>query len=571
MSFFLKDLESALPEDIVRKGLDYYSSERVDNLAVQDDKWQADVYGTDTYTVSIAMQGEEVLNWFCDCPYDWGPVCKHVAAVLITIRSERAEAELEKMRVASSLHQGRNKTPESPNPVEQIIRGLKKEELREALKYLAIRENEVRAYLLTKYADRVETSSKQEFVSVVQTLIKAHYSGSDGYLDYRSSARLGDQLYNLVWEAEGGWSTVYLCEAVIEEAATAIMDADDSGGEIEGAIDFAFDQLREMALPESEVAPKIIAYLFDMAISQQAKKKYDEFDWGERFLGLAIRATRSRHQADKLMQELEAHISRKQTEQYGRYALERAELQKNHLLEVWYSPEQAQTHLREHLHLPGFRRMALETAWDAKQYDEVRQLAEAGIKQHTEQGYAGLVAEWESWLVRYAEVMGDQEMMIGIIEKKYLSRGETQYFRKLKRLIPGEVFEEKVEQYIRYFKENNQYGGFNYRLAAIYQEEKRLADLMEMIAAHPNLGLLDDYRKLLSSDYRELYIKLYDKGVRHKMEHSSDRQKYRECCYYLEVLLELGAQDNVRQIITDWEETYPRRRAMLEEIKRIRL
>ncbi len=118
MSFFLKDLESALPEDIVRKGLDYYASERVDNLAVQDDKWQADVYGTDTYTVTITMQGEEVLNWFCDCPYDWGPVCKHVAAVLITIRSERAEVELEKMRAGSSLQQGGRKTPESPNPVE---------------------------------------------------------------------------------------------------------------------------------------------------------------------------------------------------------------------------------------------------------------------------------------------------------------------------------------------------------------------------------------------------------------------------------------------------------------------
>ncbi|PHN07369.1 SWIM zinc finger family protein [Flavilitoribacter nigricans] len=97
MSFLLRDLESALPQDIVEKGLQYLASDLVDNLAEQDGQWEADVQGTHNYKVNIDLVGDQVENWFCDCPYDWGPVCKHVAAVLFAIRTDKGESDLAKM------------------------------------------------------------------------------------------------------------------------------------------------------------------------------------------------------------------------------------------------------------------------------------------------------------------------------------------------------------------------------------------------------------------------------------------------------------------------------------------
>ncbi|MCB9286322.1 MAG: SWIM zinc finger family protein [Lewinellaceae bacterium] len=34
------------------------------------------------------MSEEQVERWTCTCPYDYGPVCKHVAAALYEVRKK---------------------------------------------------------------------------------------------------------------------------------------------------------------------------------------------------------------------------------------------------------------------------------------------------------------------------------------------------------------------------------------------------------------------------------------------------------------------------------------------------
>ena len=38
-----------------------------------------------------------------------------------------------------------------------------------------------------------------------------------------------------------------------------------------------------------------------------------------------------------------------------------------------------------------------------------------------------------------------------------------------------------------------------------------------------------------------------------QMEQSTNRKMYRQCCWYLKVLIDLGGRENVRQIIADWK------------------
>lgn len=42
--------------------------------------------------MEVEIANGEVTDWSCDCPYDWGDTCKHVAAVLFAIREEVAAA-----------------------------------------------------------------------------------------------------------------------------------------------------------------------------------------------------------------------------------------------------------------------------------------------------------------------------------------------------------------------------------------------------------------------------------------------------------------------------------------------
>jgi len=79
---------------ILERGRVYFSSDAVRHLTQTPDGWAAEVIGQDTYHVVIAgIHAPE--EWYCDCPHDHGPVCKHVAAVLYAIRDRKGIEEEE--------------------------------------------------------------------------------------------------------------------------------------------------------------------------------------------------------------------------------------------------------------------------------------------------------------------------------------------------------------------------------------------------------------------------------------------------------------------------------------------
>lgn len=59
----------------------------------------AEVSGSEdeSYLVELDFSEDgEVEDWSCDCPYDWGDVCKHTAAVLLAVQeTDKGRAYLE--------------------------------------------------------------------------------------------------------------------------------------------------------------------------------------------------------------------------------------------------------------------------------------------------------------------------------------------------------------------------------------------------------------------------------------------------------------------------------------------
>jgi Zn-dependent oligopeptidase len=54
------------------------------------------------------------------------------------------------------------------------------------------------------------------------------------------------------------------------------------------------------------------------------------------------------------------------------------------------------------------------------------------------------------------------------------------------------------------------------------------------------------------------------------MERSSGRGGYQTCAGYVNKILQLGGLAQARQIVQDWRAQYPRRPAMLEELRGFR-
>ncbi|WP_059172390.1 SWIM zinc finger domain-containing protein [Bacillus sp. FJAT-27445] len=85
----LENFESYIDPEILKRGLDYFERGFVSSLVEKEtDFWFALVEGSDDYEVEVRLAaGETIVELFCDCPYDWGPYCKHQSAVLYKIRS----------------------------------------------------------------------------------------------------------------------------------------------------------------------------------------------------------------------------------------------------------------------------------------------------------------------------------------------------------------------------------------------------------------------------------------------------------------------------------------------------
>ena len=84
---FFEDVESK----IYHRGEDYYRSGRVESIDWDGSHVNVEVSGSEEepYLVELDFSASgEVEAWSCDCPYDWGPVCKHTVAALLAIQAK---------------------------------------------------------------------------------------------------------------------------------------------------------------------------------------------------------------------------------------------------------------------------------------------------------------------------------------------------------------------------------------------------------------------------------------------------------------------------------------------------
>jgi uncharacterized Zn finger protein len=163
---FLDDVDPV----ILSRGQNYYHRGCVDSLDFEDGHVTAEVSGSEDepYLVEIDFNEDgEVEAWDCDCPYDWGPVCKHTVAALLAIREKGVE-------------QLSPKPAEESAPVENLVRQAEKEQL-VALILEHCREDK-RFY--SQVLSELEESGKYELDSI-KSLVKDSIRANThrGYID----------------------------------------------------------------------------------------------------------------------------------------------------------------------------------------------------------------------------------------------------------------------------------------------------------------------------------------------------------------------------------------------------
>ncbi len=85
MSINVENFDEEVHFLITERGKEYYDANQVLMLKQTLDGWSAVIEGSETY--EVLLEGHDVINsWNCTCPFEHGPVCKHVAAVFFAVR-----------------------------------------------------------------------------------------------------------------------------------------------------------------------------------------------------------------------------------------------------------------------------------------------------------------------------------------------------------------------------------------------------------------------------------------------------------------------------------------------------
>lgn len=131
----IDDFENEIDATILGRGQAYFEEGAVVELEqVRQGLYEATVAGSDDYIVEVEIRNGEVKALECDCPYDYGPVCKHEVAVLYAIREIWEESEVgESGKIPGIRKKGKGKDEKSMSALTSLVNSLSLEELRSFL------------------------------------------------------------------------------------------------------------------------------------------------------------------------------------------------------------------------------------------------------------------------------------------------------------------------------------------------------------------------------------------------------------------------------------------------------
>jgi len=566
MEIPLTEFEQYIDDKIVHRGLAYFKNNNISEVEeINDGEYQAVVEGSNDYHVDLKLVNGKLSQFFCDCPFDMGPMCKHVVALLFYIREEKQEQNKTKTNANSPNKKQHLKRKTISEQIEELLVKITHDEIKNFIRMNAVEDKEFRNLFFSFFPQYQAEESKANYVNQIKTILRKA-SGRYGLIDWSGTAEVADKIDKLLTIArlqmkhQNLKSTVFICMAVMEQMVEAQQYADDSNGEIGWCIDSAFDLLNEVAidLQEESVRRLIIDYCF----SAYDKKIYQGWDWHIGMLNTASLLIKTEKEKENILEKIDRFEN-------DSYSLEYAQEIKYEVLLKTAGKKEAEEYLSQHLTNSILRRKAIIQALELKNFDEANKLALDGVEYDAEEK-PGLVIEWYDWLLKIAQAQKDTHKIIEYARHLLIDdfSKEQNYYNILKQLIDPDEWDSFFEQLIKDIAENN-FRSSDQLIENLYIKEERWEKLLEILQQSPSLYKIENYESFLVDTYSVEIIALYAESVIPFIKINKDRKNYRYACRILKKMIKLGGKDKVEQIMEYLRNEYSNRRALMEELHQV--
>lgn len=582
MTLFWPGFETDVDPGIIERGRSYFGRglvHELEQLEPDAGEWSALVEGSEVYEVKVTVSGESVDYQSCDCPYYLGPVCKHVVAVLYAVRHELgqdAEQFGGTARLGTSRSGGRAGQSGHPPKMADVLNSFGHDKLADIVTQYARRDRVFKNFILS-HAPVSSPSGKEHYRRLIQLSLQLA-KDRRGFIDYRSGSRaveVPDELLDKAVQClpTDPATSIAISQAAIEELVPALQYADDSNGEIGGSIENALEVLARV--PGRLTDPAIRDGLFGYCLEEAVNQRQEGWDWKWDLLEIAGNLIDTDPDQDRLFNLLDQlgqrpspDVARPNSADdfFSSYNAERIAQVKAQVIKRRHGQVAAHEFMAAHVDQPTMRRQVLAEAAARQDTQTIRELAQAGIT--ADQAWPGLVLEWTTWLWRAAHLESDTAETRRLARQLFLETGEMEYYHSLKATISGPAWSEAYGELLRELEDGRHRAAHLGTLVAVCRHEQDWTRIFEDISQQASLPLITTYHNDLAKYDPAALARLYEQAIRTELEMASGRGQYQQACAGIRRMAKLGSHERARQLVAELVAQYPRRPALLDELRR---
>ncbi|GAO28628.1 hypothetical protein JCM15548_1746 [Geofilum rubicundum JCM 15548] len=563
MQLYLDNFDSEIDPVIVDRGLAYYYSNAItEAVEYPEGHWTASVEGSDDYTVTIDFLGNKVLDWDCDCPYDKGPVCKHVVAVLRYVKNlvkgdesiGVTKSNDEKSQQLSSLETATN-----------ILSRMTDNDLRDFVSQQLHFDDLFLNSFLMAFPDKDQSKLSEDRYRQIIREIALKAADRYGYIDYYHADDFVSPVLSLLDDASKRLTksnvdeTFALVSVIMEETPELAMEMDDSGG---GIMMIWEDALEVMCQINELAQPAFKDVMFNYFVTQLPFERYNNLGLDDSLLSLLGKLAYTKEQEKCLLELIDQRI-RTLGKEFNIRGLLQIKIdffeRQGRLAEAWEV-------VTANLNITEFRMKVIDRFIFEKKFDEARRFCREGIILEKGDRYAWSPgSKYKEKLLEIAQKEPNKKEILALAEDLFYStQYQIKYFKLLKDNWPKEGWEKKRNLIIDRIKGSDAKGSFQsaFALAKIFSEEELYDRLLKLLQINQTfMVFVDEYAKIIAGYYPAEVVELYSQAILNYAE-ATGRPVYNETVKYLKNLSDLaGGKDVAARLVSHFRQVYKNRKA----------
>lgn len=528
---------------ILNRGFNYYLDGYVEDISITKNKIKAVVYGTHHYRVEIGLDGDEIKDMSCNCPYAQdGFNCKHMAAVLFEWERRVTHPEIDNSKIIDDapdddirafLLQLFNENPELVERFKQFSSpdnsmDTMTNEFLEIIRYYQYDHN----YINTDYT--------VPFCEDYEKCVFKWFDFLEEKKEYFNAIHFLAEAYNILdsLDIDDDEQQPYALSYYINEAFLYLVpDMDISERkEVFQFLRQQFYSMKNYAFKIDLVETLLSRFIGDEYVESQLDFVEEQYDYLGKYPSIFDREYMLNLFANDYLEFLEKNNAPKKE------------------IEAIY---------KKYWKCYSVRMNCVQSCINDKKYDQALKYLDKCIKlDHKDQSlYKRDIEMKKDIYQKQGNKEGYREMM-KVIVLDFRDAGIEEYI-ELKNLYTSEEWVKERDSIIKQINSD-------WLLCDIYAHENLHKQLLDSIIRSNNRSLLTQYTRLLKDEYPEQLLHMYRVAVEEGAKYARSRSYYHQLVRDLRTMKRIDGGDKVvDKIIKKWKVQYKNRSAMMDELSKI--